>query len=138
MPLLSAVNITGKDGDAIMKCYGLHYVPVNTSKFDTIEINIKDDTGQNVSFKTGKVICKLILDKSTKKAYSQDPLIYPNHFGHQVGGDLPGFKGICMQYGNGIGLFLRTLARKAITLIKAGVKILHRMLRGLQRMLLEN
>ena len=35
------------------------YVPVNTSTFDTIEINIKDDTGQNVSFKAGKVICKL-------------------------------------------------------------------------------
>ena len=42
-----------------MKYYGEpHYVPVNTSKFDTIEINIKDDTGRNVSFKAGKVICK--------------------------------------------------------------------------------
>ena len=60
VPLLRAVNITGKDGDVIMKYYNEpHYVPVNTSKFDTIEINIKDDTGRNVSFKAGKVICKL-------------------------------------------------------------------------------
>ena len=60
MPLLRAVNITGKDGDVIMKSYGEpHYGPVNASKFDTIENNIKDDTGQKVSFKAGKVICKL-------------------------------------------------------------------------------
>ena len=43
-----------------MKYYNQpHYVPVNTYKFHTIEINIKDDTGQNVLFKAGKVICKL-------------------------------------------------------------------------------
>ena len=57
------------------------------------------------------------------KVYRQDPLIYRNHFRHQVGGDLPGFKGTRMQYGNGIGSFLGALARKAIPLIKAGVKI---------------
>ena len=57
------------------------------------------------------------------KAYRQDPLIYPNHFRHQVGGDLPGFKGTRMQYRNDIGSFLRALARKAIPLVKAGVKI---------------
>ena len=60
VPLLRAVNSTGKDGEVIMKYHNQpHYVPVNTSKFDTIEINIKDDTGPNVSFKAGKVICKL-------------------------------------------------------------------------------
>ena len=57
------------------------------------------------------------------KVYRQDPLIYRNHFRHQVGGDLPGFKGTRMQYGNGIGSFLGALARKANPLIKAGVKI---------------
>ncbi len=60
VPLLRTVNIQGHDGDVIMKSYGEpHYVPVNTSKFDTIEINIKDDTGHNVSFQSGKVVCKL-------------------------------------------------------------------------------
>ena len=55
VPLLRAVNITGKDGDVFMKHYGEpHYVHVNTSKFDTIEINIKDDTCQNSHLKLGK------------------------------------------------------------------------------------
>ena len=60
VPLLRSVAIEGNDGDIVMKTYGEpHYVPVNTSKFDTIEINIKDDLGENVTFETGKVICKL-------------------------------------------------------------------------------
>ena len=43
-----------------MKYYNeTHYVPVNTYNFDTIEINIKNDTVQNVTFKARKVICKL-------------------------------------------------------------------------------
>ena len=58
--LLRAVNITDKDGDIVNKIYGEpHYVPVNTNKFDTIEMEIKNDIGENVSFKAGKVICKL-------------------------------------------------------------------------------
>jgi hypothetical protein len=60
VPLLRSVNIGGNDGDVVTKSYTEpHYVPINTSKFDTIEINIKDDTDHNVSFQTGKVVCKL-------------------------------------------------------------------------------
>ena len=60
VPLLRAVKIEGEDGDHLIKVYNqLQYVPVNTSKFDVIEINIKDDQDQNVPFTSGKVICKL-------------------------------------------------------------------------------
>lgn len=60
VPLLRAVNISGKDGDMVNKVYNEpHYVPVNTTKFDVIEIELKNDSGENVSFKTGKVVCKL-------------------------------------------------------------------------------
>ena len=60
VPLLRTVAIQGQDGDLIMKTYSEpHYVPVNTSKFDTIEINIKDDQGEDISFESGKVLCKL-------------------------------------------------------------------------------
>ncbi len=57
------------------------------------------------------------------KVYRQDPLIYRHHFHRQVGGELPGFKGTRVQHGDGIGSFLGALARKAIPLIKAGVKL---------------
>ena len=60
VPLIRTVSISGENGDLIMKTYDEpHYVPVNTSKFDTIEINIKDDQGKDVAFESGKVLCKL-------------------------------------------------------------------------------
>ena len=58
--LLRSVSLEGKDGDIITKTFiEPHYVPVNTTKFDTIEINIKNDIDELVSFQSGKVICKL-------------------------------------------------------------------------------
>lgn len=57
------------------------------------------------------------------RVYQQDPFVFRNHFRQQVGGELPGFKGIRVQHGSGIGSFLGSLARKAIPLIKAGVRI---------------
>ena len=60
VPLLRTVGIQGQDGDMVIKAYGEpQYIPVNTNKFDTIEINIKNDVGEDVSFDSGKVICKL-------------------------------------------------------------------------------
>lgn len=57
------------------------------------------------------------------KPYTQDPALFRRHFHRQVGGELPGFKGTRMQYGHGIGSFLGAMARKAIPLIKAGIKL---------------
>lgn len=60
VPLLRIVEAKGKDKQIITKTYAQpHYVPVFSKSFDTIEINIKDDTGSDVSFTSGKVICKL-------------------------------------------------------------------------------
>ena len=60
VPLLRCVGIQGKDGVIITKTFtDPHYVTVNTNKFDTIEVNIKNDVGEDVSFRSGKVICKL-------------------------------------------------------------------------------
>jgi len=59
-PLLRAVEISGKRGEHIMKSYGEpHYIQVCTKQIDSIEINIKDDTGEFVPFMFGKVVCKL-------------------------------------------------------------------------------
>ena len=59
-PLLRTVAIRGYRGQVINESFDrIHYVPVNTDEVNTIEINIKDDTGDDVSFQSGKVICKL-------------------------------------------------------------------------------
>ena len=42
-----------------------HYVPVITDEISTIEINIKRDSGENVSFETGKSVCTLHFRRKT-------------------------------------------------------------------------
>ena len=59
-PLLRTVFITGQHGDMVQQIFQKpHYVPVNNNSFDTIEINIKNDMNEIISFESGKVICKL-------------------------------------------------------------------------------
>ena len=59
-PLLRTISVRGNRGDVINETFDRpHYVPVNTDEISTIEINIKDDTGDDVSFQSGKVLCKL-------------------------------------------------------------------------------
>ena len=58
------------------------------------------------------------------KAYSHDPNIYREHFRNQVGRALPGFKGARTQYGGSIGNIIGAIARRAMPLIKSGVKLL--------------
>lgn len=66
--LLRTVALNGKRGDHVIKTYGEpHYVPVNTSQFTTIEIDIKDDTDQLVPFVSGKVVCKLHFRQQRKQ-----------------------------------------------------------------------
>ena len=58
--LLRTVILTGQNGDIVNNTFDSpHYVPVNTKVFDTIEVNIKNDLNESVSFTTGKLICKL-------------------------------------------------------------------------------
>lgn len=60
VPLLRSVAAEHKRGQHVIKAYGEpHYVPINSKEIHTVEINIKDDTGSDVSFTFGKVICKL-------------------------------------------------------------------------------
>lgn len=67
VPLLRTVALSGRRGDHVIKNYGEpHYVPVNTTQFTTIEIDIKDDTGRPVPFVSGKVVCKLHFSQQPK------------------------------------------------------------------------
>jgi hypothetical protein len=59
-PLLRTVNVEGEYGDTVHKIYSTPlYVPVRKSQFDTIEINIRDETGQLVPFTFGRTIVTL-------------------------------------------------------------------------------
>ena len=60
VPLLRTVAVEGERGDYITRIYDVpHYIPVSLNGINTIEINIKDDTGVDVPFIDGKVMCKL-------------------------------------------------------------------------------
>ena len=60
VPLLRTVAVEGERGDYMSKIYNTpHYIPVGLNGINSIEINIKDDTGQDVPFLDGKVMCKL-------------------------------------------------------------------------------
>jgi hypothetical protein len=59
-PLLRTVGLTGLKGETIVRNFiDPHYIKVNVDELRSLEINVKDDTGQNVLFRSGKVICKL-------------------------------------------------------------------------------
>ena len=60
VPLLRTVHVQGKHGDICEKIFhSPHYVPIVTKEFDTLELDIKGDTGQSVVFISGKVVVKL-------------------------------------------------------------------------------
>ena len=57
------------------------------------------------------------------KSYIHNPNIYRHHYDSQVGSAIPGFSGVRMHRGDGIGAFLGKLARKAIPLLISGAKL---------------
>lgn len=60
--LLRIVPIDGKHGDMVTKTFqSIQYAPISSKDFDTIEIDIKDDIGNNVPFESGKVVVVLHL-----------------------------------------------------------------------------
>ena len=60
VPLLRCVNISGKHEETVDRIYKtVHYVPLHRKQFDSIDINIRDDTGRSVPFQRGKVIVTL-------------------------------------------------------------------------------
>ena len=59
-PLLRIVEITGQKGEMVHIQYDQpRYVPLQKKHFDSIEIDIRDDTGQDISFDSGKLIATL-------------------------------------------------------------------------------
>ena len=60
VPLLRIVPIEGVNGDFVSKSFEtIHYIPLQYKRFETIEIYIRDDTGNPIPFQWGKVIVTL-------------------------------------------------------------------------------
>ena len=62
VPLLRVIGVdTNKQyGEYVERIYTQpHYVPVVKKNFDTIEIDIKSDTGEEIQFGIGKIVLKL-------------------------------------------------------------------------------
>ena len=60
VPLLRIVPIEGSSGEMITRTYeNVQYIPLEQRQFDTLEIDIRDDTGKPVPFERGKVIVTL-------------------------------------------------------------------------------
>ena len=54
-PLMRTVGLSGLKGETIVRNFiDPHYMPVNCDELRSLEMNIKDDTGENVSFRSGK------------------------------------------------------------------------------------
>ena len=71
VPLLRAVGVEGKHGDFITKSFDRpQYLPVCRQTLDTVEIDIKGDTAEKISFQHGKVIVKLHFRKQRPVYFS--------------------------------------------------------------------
>ncbi|RLJ22611.1 hypothetical protein DJ031_00485 [bacterium endosymbiont of Escarpia laminata] len=60
VPLLRIVPVSGRQSDTVtMTFQKIQYIPVLCKDFDTVEIDIRDDTGRHVPFERGKLTTTL-------------------------------------------------------------------------------
>jgi nitrogen fixation protein len=65
-PLLRVVSTSGNAGTVITRYYEhVRYVPVQKKSFDSIHITIRDDFGNKILFKSGKVLLTLHFKRAT-------------------------------------------------------------------------
>jgi hypothetical protein len=59
-PLLRVIPVTNTNSGQIHQVYNTpYYIPVSRMHIDTIEIDLRTDTGDRIVFEAGKVMCKL-------------------------------------------------------------------------------
>ena len=73
VPLLRIVPVEGKGGERISKSFiRPQYLPISRKQFETIEVNIKQDTGETVPFELGKVLLTLHFRQSRPVNFLED------------------------------------------------------------------
>lgn len=59
VPLLRIVNITGEKGQVITETFRPYYLPINKVEFDTIEVLLCNEFGEEIHFEQGQSIVTL-------------------------------------------------------------------------------
>ena len=60
IPLLRIVPVEGRDGEMITRVFDqIQYCPLLKRRFQTVDIDIRDDTGSIVPFERGRVVVTL-------------------------------------------------------------------------------
>ena len=66
VPLLRVVPVEGKDGERVSRTFvSPQYLPVSRKEFESIEVNIRRDTGEIVPFETGRLLVTLHFRRSS-------------------------------------------------------------------------
>lgn len=59
-PLLRVVPVQGRDGQQVARVFDpVQYLPIALRSFQTVEIDIRDDTGKPIAFESGRVVVTL-------------------------------------------------------------------------------
>ena len=70
VPLLRIVPVEGKVGERVSKSFLCpQYLPVSRKQFETVEVNIKTDTGESVPFEFGRVLLTLHFRQSAPQYF---------------------------------------------------------------------
>jgi hypothetical protein len=71
VPLLRVIPITSSHGNVSCVKYDKpHFLPLSRSRVQTIEINLRDDTGEFISFEAGKAIVTLVFRRKVSKFFN--------------------------------------------------------------------
>ncbi|KAK3748896.1 hypothetical protein QZH41_002885 [Actinostola sp. cb2023] len=66
VPLLRIVPVEGEDGQRVSKTFmSPQYLPVSRKEFESIEVNIRRDSGEIVPFETGRLLVTLHLRRAS-------------------------------------------------------------------------
>ena len=64
VPLLRIVSVEGRNGEMITRVFDpIQYCPLLQKRFQTVEIDLRDDTGSIVPFERGRVVVTLHCSK---------------------------------------------------------------------------
>jgi len=63
VPLLRIVNISGEEGKAVTETFRPYYLPINKLEFDTVQIVLCNEFGEEIQFEKGQAIVTLHFKK---------------------------------------------------------------------------